>query len=150
MFRKIFLFFRLLRPILRAEFLPHLSCFQHKYFKTKIIWLASNCRRFRARWLISYEFRVAGIRETPFVQCMQSFVSGRDSLRETIFEMASGQNPRILDSLTRYWKIARIGMHVRSNGRNSSRSSQPAERETMLVARWKIAKNELPCSFKIG
>lgn len=51
------------------------------------------------------------------------------SLRETIFEMASikrTEPARILEPLTRYWKIARHGMRGGSNDRNSSRSFDPS------------------------
>lgn len=57
------------------------------------------------------------------------------SLRETIFEMASAQSPRAysrtFNPLLKNRSYLRHGMRVGSNGRNSSRSFESVERETI-------------------
>lgn len=96
----------------------------------------------------------------PFVQCVKSFVSGRDGGFITRNNFRNGERTepaysRSFNPLLKNRSYPRHGMRVGSNGRNSSRSSQSVERETMCY-RWKIAsrknenaRNELPRSFEI-
>lgn len=95
-----------------------------------------------------------------FVRCVKSFVSERDGGFITRNNFRNGERTepaysRSFNPLLKNRSYPRHGMRVGSNGRNSSRSSQPVERETMCC-RWKIAsrknenaRNELPRSFEI-
>lgn len=106
-------------------------------FKTNI-WLASNYRYGGFGQVsvneLCHEFRLVARIRDAFVQCMKSFVFGRDGSFITRNNFRNGEQTeysRTFNPLLKNRSYPRHGMRVGSNGRNSSRSSQPVERETM-------------------